>query len=92
MEAEASSLGVTQGRLWVDVFRELSYSSHTILPRADYPKTKVRRKTVVHNTPAIIDSFENVVKPELCKQPKSLREATCSGMLHHRAEPQSMAD
>lgn len=91
MEAETSSSGATQGKLWVNVFEELSYSSHAIPPRADYPKTKVRPKTVTRNTSAIINSFENVSEPELCKQLKRFREVAGSRMLHHRAEPQSMA-
>lgn len=75
----------------MDIFGELSYSSHTIPPKAEYPRMKIKTKTTTRNASAVLDSLENVFEPDLHKQPKILREAACGRMLNHREEPQSMA-
>lgn len=89
MEAKATYSGSAQ--LWVDIFGELSYSSHSIPPKAEYLRTKIKTKTITCNKSDVLDSFENVFEPEIRKQPKNLREAACNIMLHHIAEPKSMA-
>lgn len=87
MEAEATSLAPTQGELWVDVFGELSYASHAFLPNSEYQRTKAKSKTVTRNATIVIDPLDDVMEPELCKQPKNLREATYNRMIHHRVDP-----
>lgn len=86
MEAEPSSLAPTRGVIWVDVFGELSYASHSFLPMSEYPRTKAKSKIVTRNTATVIDLFEDVTEPELHKQPKSLREATYNRMINHRVD------
>lgn len=91
MKDKATSSSSASEELWVNVFRELSYSSHAIPPKTKYPRTKVKSKMVTHNTYIIIESFKNVFELEIHKKPKSLKEVACNRMLHHKEEPQSMA-
>lgn len=74
----------------MDVFEDISYSSHAIPPKAKYPNMKIKTKTTTQNASVVLDSLEKIFELEVHKKPKSLREALCSRMLNHRANPQSM--
>lgn len=85
MEMEATP----SGRLWVDIFRELSYSSHVMPLKTEYPRTKAKSKMVTHNPTTVLDSLENVIEPKHHRKPKNLREAAFGRMVNHRNESQS---
>lgn len=91
MDSEASSTKDAPRGFWVDIFKELSYSSHAIPPKKDYPKTKAKKKMMTQNPSVVLDSLGNIYEPEIRKQPKNLREVACSRMLHHRNDPHSIA-
>lgn len=91
MDSEVASVSAVLGGFWVNVFGELSYYAHAIPPKKEYPKMKAKAKVTTQNASAILDSLENIFEPEVRKQPKNLREVSCSRMLHHKDNSQSVA-
>lgn len=91
MDSEAASASAVPRGFWVNIFEELSYSSHAIPPRKKYPKTKAKAKMTTWNASIVLDSLENIYEPEVQRQPKNLREVACSRMLHHIKDPHSIA-
>lgn len=67
MEAKATPSHSDHGGLWVDIFGELSYSSHAIPPKPEYPNMKIKTKTTTQNASTVLDSLENIFEPKVHK-------------------------
>lgn len=65
MNFEAASTSVIPRGFWVNVFEELSYSSHAIPPRKEYPKMKAKAKMMTQNASVVLDYLENIYEPEV---------------------------
>lgn len=63
MDSKASSTKAAPRGFWVNISKELSYSSHAILPKKDYPKTKAKKKMMTQNSSVVLDSLENIYEP-----------------------------
>lgn len=67
MKIAAGASNPSQGAMWVDVYKEISYASHAMPPKPDYPKTKPKSKTNTQDPMVVIDTFEDVIEPDLHK-------------------------
>lgn len=67
MEMDTIASSPSQGEMRVNIYEEVSYSSHTMPSKLEYPITKPKSKIVTRNSMAVIDSLEEVIGPELHK-------------------------